>query len=209
MMSCVFWHVFWRAQSSVGRNRHIRIYIEIVESLATKTRLSLIKYRTGCETSGLPCGRVWFGFCIALSLTSQELCAQARKRSNPIRRATAWPAMVRLRFYYARRQANGIQRFAIRMSRLILRYIVYSKNEKNIAPRFLLQKNHTLKTRNFFCQHQNRPDFGRTSIKNGKNTKWQKSSATIKTQNAVSSVAYTFPICRSRHQLVISQCQEV
>jgi hypothetical protein len=77
----------------------------------------------------------------------------------------------------------SIQRLAFGLSRLILQLIASStsKNEKNVAPRFLLQKNHILKTRDFFCQRQNRPDFERKSIKKtGKNTKWQKSSAIIK-----------------------------
>jgi hypothetical protein len=65
----------------------------------------------------------------------------------------------------------AVQRFPFALSRLILQYILYSKNEGKITLRFLLWENHTYKTRDFFCQHQNRPDFGRKSKKilSGKN----------------------------------------
>jgi hypothetical protein len=45
-------------------------------------------------------------------------------------------------------------RFLLGLSHLILQYILYSKNEGKITPRFLLWENHTFKARGFACQHQ-------------------------------------------------------
>jgi len=75
-----------------------------------------------------------------------------------------------------------LQRFAFRLTVLILQYIPHSKTEEKIAPRFLLQENHTLKSLGFFCQPQNTTDFGR---KSKKNTKWRNQKRTIETQTAV------------------------
>jgi hypothetical protein len=41
--------------------------------------------------------------------------------------------------------ASCLQRFPFGLSRLILQYILYSKNEGEITPRFLLWENHAFK----------------------------------------------------------------
>jgi hypothetical protein len=52
-----------------------------------------------------------------------------------------------------------LERFPFRLPRLILQYILYSKNEGKITPQFLLWENHTFNTRDFYCQHRKSPDF--------------------------------------------------
>ena len=58
-----------------------------------------------------------------------------------------------------------IQRFPFGLSRLILQYILYSKNEEKSRLDFYYMKIKHYKTRDFSCQHQKSLDFERKSRK--------------------------------------------